>query len=103
MGRTACPMCYGNAFAESFNSIFRRECLNENWFLDMADARTAVESWRNKYNDRRPHGWLEKSPPRSIHDVTDSPSSWRNDGGQTRSFAKSSPSPRAFDTQLVVL
>ena len=26
----------------------------------MADARTAVESWRTKYNDRRPHGSLGK-------------------------------------------
>jgi putative transposase len=52
-----------NAFADSFNSIFRRECLNENCFLDMADARTAVESWRNKYNDRRPHGSLGKLSP----------------------------------------
>jgi hypothetical protein len=22
----------------------------------MADARTTVEAWRNRYNDRRPHG-----------------------------------------------
>jgi putative transposase len=47
-----------NTFAESFNSIFRRECFNENWSFDMADARHAVESWRSRYNDRRPHGTL---------------------------------------------
>jgi len=52
-----------NAFAESFNSIFRRECLNENWFLDMADARATVETSRNRYNDRRPHGSLGRIPP----------------------------------------
>jgi putative transposase len=52
-----------NAFAESFNSIFRRECLNENWFLDMADARATVEAWRNRYNDRRPHGSLGRISP----------------------------------------
>jgi putative transposase len=52
-----------NAFAESFNSIFRRECLNEHWFLDMADARATVESWRTRYNDRRPHGSLGKLSP----------------------------------------
>jgi putative transposase len=52
-----------NAFAESFNSIFRRECLNENWFLDMADARATVEAWRSRYNDRRPHGSLGRITP----------------------------------------
>ena len=46
-----------------FNSIFRRECLNEHWFLDMADARATVEAWRNRYNDRRPHGSLGKISP----------------------------------------
>ena len=28
-----------NGFIESFNGKFRDECLNENWFLDLADAR----------------------------------------------------------------
>jgi hypothetical protein len=44
-----------NTFAESFTSIFRREFLNEHWFLDMADARQSIEDWRHRYNDRRPH------------------------------------------------
>jgi putative transposase len=28
-----------NATIETFNSRFRQECLNENWFLSIADAR----------------------------------------------------------------
>ena len=52
-----------NAFAESFNAIFRRECLNENWFLDLADARRSVEVWRSRYNDLRPHGSLGNLSP----------------------------------------
>ena len=28
-----------NPFIESFNGKFRAECLNENWFLSLADAR----------------------------------------------------------------
>jgi transposase InsO family protein len=28
-----------NGFIESFNGKFRDECLNENWFMDLADAR----------------------------------------------------------------
>ena len=35
-----------NAFVESFNGTCRDECLNENWFLSLADARTIIENWR---------------------------------------------------------
>ena len=52
-----------NAFIESFNSIFRRECLNEQWFLHLEDARAATERWRQRYNELRPHGSLGKLPP----------------------------------------
>jgi putative transposase len=39
-----------NGFIESFNGKFRDECLNENWFLDLADAREKIETWRCDYN-----------------------------------------------------
>ena len=32
-----------NAYIESFNARFRDECLNENWFIDLADARQKIE------------------------------------------------------------
>jgi putative transposase len=32
-----------NAFVESFNDKFRAECLNENWFLSLADACDKIE------------------------------------------------------------
>ncbi len=35
-----------NAFIESFNGRVRAECLNENWFLSLDDAKTKVEDWR---------------------------------------------------------
>src|SRR3546814_17571078 len=35
-----------NAFVESFNGRFRAECVNENWFLDIPDARRIIQSWR---------------------------------------------------------
>ena len=35
-----------NGYMESFNGKFRDECLNENWFLDLADARQKIEEWR---------------------------------------------------------
>ena len=47
-----------NAFIEAFNGRFRQECLNENWFLSLEDARDKVEMWRKEYNKHRPHGAL---------------------------------------------
>ena len=35
-----------NAFIESFNGRFRQECLNENWFLSLEDARGNIGAWR---------------------------------------------------------
>ena len=35
-----------NAFIESFNGIFRNECLNENWFSGLEDARRRISAWR---------------------------------------------------------
>jgi len=36
-----------NAFIGSFNGKIRDECLNEHWFLSIADAQSRVENWRN--------------------------------------------------------
>ena len=42
---------------------FTRECLNENWFLSLDDAREKVEIWRKHYNRERPHGALGNLTP----------------------------------------
>jgi len=55
-----------NAFVESFNGKFRDECLNENWFLDLADARSKIEAWREDYNTRRPHSALGYLTPKEF-------------------------------------
>ena len=50
-----------NGHIESFNGKFRDECLNQNVFLSLHDARRTVEAWRQDYNQQRPHsslGWL---------------------------------------------
>jgi len=39
-----------NAFIESFNSRLRDECLNEQLFISLADARQKIEQWRVQYN-----------------------------------------------------
>ncbi len=52
-----------NAFIESFNGSLRLECLNEHWFLSLEDAREKIESWRQDYNENRPHSSLGNVPP----------------------------------------
>jgi len=52
-----------NALIESFNGKFRAECLNENWFLSLADARGKIEQWRQDYNRHRPHSSLGDLAP----------------------------------------
>lgn len=44
-----------NAFVESFNGRFRDECLNEEVFASLAEARSIIERWRRDYNRVRPH------------------------------------------------
>jgi putative transposase len=34
-----------NAYAESFNGRLSDECLNESWFVSLADARETFEGW----------------------------------------------------------
>lgn len=55
-----------NAFLESFNGKFRTECLNENWFLSLAEARVKIEAWRQDYNRSRPHSSLGNVVPREF-------------------------------------
>ena len=52
-----------NAFIESFNGKFRDECLNQNWFVDLRDARGVIEAWRVDYNTVRPHSSLGYRTP----------------------------------------
>jgi putative transposase len=52
-----------NGHVESFNGRFRDECLNASWFVNLADARTKIESWRQQYNADRPHSSLAYRTP----------------------------------------
>jgi putative transposase len=52
-----------NAYIESFNGKFRDECLNEHWFITMAQARSVIEAWRVEYNTERPHSSLGELTP----------------------------------------
>ena len=44
-----------NGFVESFNGKFRDECLNEEVFTTLAEARAVIARWRHDYNHVRPH------------------------------------------------
>jgi putative transposase len=52
-----------NAFIESFNGSLRDECLNEELFDSLADARRKLALWRYDYNNVRPHSSLGGRAP----------------------------------------
>ena len=52
-----------NGLIEAFNGRLRAECLNENWFLSLDDAKQKVEVWRRHYNRDRPHSALGSLAP----------------------------------------
>lgn len=55
-----------NAYAESFIGRLRDECLNENWFSNVKEARDTIETWRRDYNEVRPHSSLGNLSPREF-------------------------------------
>jgi putative transposase len=52
-----------NAYIESFNGRFRQECLDQNWFGRIQEARIKIEEWREDYNENRPHSALGQQTP----------------------------------------
>jgi putative transposase len=57
---------YQNGYIESFNGKLRDECLNENLFINLQEARRLVEVWREEYNEQRPHSSLDGKTPNEI-------------------------------------
>jgi len=53
-----------NCFIESFNSRFRIECLNSNYFDSISEVKILTEDWRKKYNEFRPHRTLKGLTPK---------------------------------------
>jgi len=52
-----------NGQIESFNGRFRAECLDQEWFGSLDEARETIEAWRLTYNSERPHSSLGYLPP----------------------------------------
>ena len=78
-----------NALIESFNGKFRDECLNENWFLTLPEAREKIEAWRRDYNQARPHSALGYQTPEEF-------------AAQAAARGASPPTPLAFSTQELI-
>jgi putative transposase len=57
-----------NAFAESFNSRVREECLNQHCFFSMSEAREIIADWQHDYNTVRPHSSLKYLTPQEFAD-----------------------------------
>jgi len=52
-----------NGYIESFNGKFRDECLNEDWFETLPQAKATITDWRQDYNEVRPHSSCKRMPP----------------------------------------
>lgn len=58
-----------NAYIESFNGRLREECLNDQLFFSLEDAREKLEVWRIDYNEVRPHSSLGNRTPREFAQI----------------------------------
>ena len=63
-----------NGFIEAFNSKFRAECLNQHWFMTLADAQEKMEDWRRDYNEVRPHSAIGYKVPSALQNPGDAAS-----------------------------
>jgi len=52
-----------NLFIESFNGKLRTECLDQNWFASLPEAKEKLEAHRKEYNTQRPHTALNYQTP----------------------------------------
>jgi len=52
-----------NAYIESFNGRLRDECLSRHVFGSVAEAQVVLNTWRQDYNQVRPHSALQDRTP----------------------------------------
>ena len=55
-----------NPYIESFNGKFRDECLSQEIFVNLVEARVIVENWRRLYNEVKPHSSLADCTPKEF-------------------------------------
>ncbi len=81
-----------NGFVESFNGRLRDECLNEEVFSSLAEARFVIERWRCDYNQVRPH---------SAHGgLTPEAAARAHAAGRLRNFGNSAARPLPSTTNI---
>lgn len=71
-----------NGHIESFNGKLRDECLNQNAFLSLTDAKDIIERWRLDYNRQRPHSALNWMTPEEFREKSQSYNQTRNTNSQ---------------------
>ena len=54
------------AFVESFDGSFRDELLNEPLFSSLTKAREKITTWKEDYNQNRPHSPLANLTPQEL-------------------------------------
>ena len=86
-----------NGYVESFNGRFRDECLNENWFIDLADAREKIEEWKQDYNQARPHSALGYRTPEEFAQSTAAGGCGKDGGGAALENAARFPLSHSLD------
>ncbi len=54
-----------NPFIESFNAVFRDDCLDRWLFASIQEAQAVADQWLNEYNEERPHvaRWANRLRP----------------------------------------
>jgi putative transposase len=52
-----------NSLVEAFNGNVRAECIDQNWFLSLAEAQVKCEAFRHEYNTCRPHNSFDNKTP----------------------------------------
>jgi len=52
-----------NAHIESFHNSVRRECLTQHYFINLEDAERTLDTYRDEYNNFRPHSSLANQSP----------------------------------------
>ena len=87
-----------NGFIESFNGKFRDECLNENWFTSLEEARKIIGKWRVHYNEERPHSALGYQTPKEFAEA----SSVLGSCGKQKPFSTASPEPTTAKKSLLL-
>ena len=83
-----------NGINESFNGRFRDECLNRELLANLLEAQSVVDTFRDEYNEIRPHSTIDLPDAQRIPRRTLEPSSRLRSGPPSRAFPPPGACPR---------